>query len=147
MSRWRRVGEYDPMDQKYPADHPTLKTSSAIKSFFLAATLYPEIVRAGQRELDEVLGGERLADFSDMPRLPYISAIVKEVLRWRPPTPVGASSRRVIPYVNLTKLSSGAPHRLMEDDVFNGWFIPAGTTIMENTWFVTRFCVLLLTVG
>ena len=68
---------------------PFLKTSSAIKSFFLAATLHPEVVRLAQRELDEVLDGERLPDFSDKPRLPYISAIVKEVLRWRPPTPLG----------------------------------------------------------
>jgi len=73
-----------------------MKTSSAIKSFFLAATLYPEIVRLGQQELDRVLGGERLPDFSDMTQLPYISATVKEVLRWRPPTPLGASSCQVI---------------------------------------------------
>ena len=66
-----------------------MKTSSAIKSFFLAATLHPEIVRLGQQELDEVLGGDRLPEFSDKPRLPYISAIVKEVLRWRPPTALG----------------------------------------------------------
>jgi len=95
-------------------------TSSAIQSFFLAATLHPEIVRSAQRELDEVLGGERLPDFSDKPRLPYISAIVKEVLRWRPPTPVGVS------------------HRLMEDYVYKGQFIPAGTVIMDNTWAMFR---------
>lgn len=77
-----------------------MKTSSAIQSFFLAATLYPEIVRLAQRELDEVLGGERLPNISDVPRLPYISAIVKEVLRWRPPTPLGASSYKVALFVN-----------------------------------------------
>ena len=69
-----------------------MKTSSVVKSFFLAATLHPEIVRLGQHELDEVLGGERLPDFSDKPRLPYISAVVKEVLRWRPPTPLGTTA-------------------------------------------------------
>ena len=71
-----------------------MKTAAAIKSFFLAATLHPEVVRLAQQELDEVLGGERLPDFSDKPRLPYVSAIVKEVLRWRPPTPVGATVSR-----------------------------------------------------
>ena len=54
-------------------------------------TLYPDVVRLAQRELDEVLGGERLPDLSDKPRLPYISAITKEVLRWGPPTPLGNS--------------------------------------------------------
>lgn len=65
------------------------KTSSTIKSFLLAVTLHPEVVRLAQRELDEVLAGERLPDFSDKPRLPYISAITKEVLRWGPPAPLG----------------------------------------------------------
>ena len=32
----------------------------------------------------------------------------------------------------------GTPHRLMEDDVYEGWFIPAGTTVIANPWFVTR---------
>ena len=28
----------------------------------------------------------------------------------------------------------------MEDDVYNGWLIPAGSTIIENTWYATGFC-------
>ena len=52
-------------------------------------TLHPEVARLAQQELDKVLGGERLAEPSDEPRLPYTSAIMKEVLRWRPPTPLG----------------------------------------------------------
>ena len=51
--------------------------------------MHPEVVRLAQRELDEVLGGERLPDFSDKPRLPYVSAVIKEVLRWRNPSPFG----------------------------------------------------------
>jgi hypothetical protein len=66
-----------------------METSAAIKSFFLVMTMHPEIVRLAQKELDGVLGGERLPDFSDKPRLPYISAIMKEVLRWGHPTPLG----------------------------------------------------------
>lgn len=103
--------------------------------------MYPEIVRLGQRELDEVLGGERLPDFSDMPRLPYISAIAKEVLRWRPPTPFGASSRNVIPCVYGARLDPGAPHRLMEDDVYRGQFIPAGAMVTGNVWCVAGFVI------
>lgn len=56
--------------------------------------MYPEVVRLAQRELDEVLGGGRLPDFSDQPKLPYITAIVKEILRWRPPNPLGAGFLR-----------------------------------------------------
>jgi len=61
-------------------------------TFFLAATLYPEVVRLAQEELDEILDGERLPELSDKPQLPYISAIVKEVLRWGPPSPMGMPS-------------------------------------------------------
>lgn len=53
-------------------------------------TMHPQIVCLAQQELDEVLVGERLPDFSDKPRLPYVSAVMKEVLRWRPPNPLGA---------------------------------------------------------
>ena len=52
-------------------------------------TLHPEVALLAQRELDEVLGGERLTEFSDKPRLPYITAVMKEVLRWKPPNPLG----------------------------------------------------------
>jgi len=138
---------WDAGDRKLHANRSIVKTSSAIKSFFLAATLHPEVVRLAQQELEEVLGGERLPDFSDMPRLPYISAIVKEVLRWRPPTPLGASSCQVMLSVNLTRLATGSPNRLMEDDVYKGQFIPAGSTIMDNTWYATWFCRLFLTTG
>ena len=51
--------------------------------------MHPEVARLAQQELDEVLGGERLPDFSDKARLPYISAVMKEVLRWRTPSPLG----------------------------------------------------------
>lgn len=70
-------------------DRSVSKTASSIKSFFLAATLHPEMVHLAQTELDQVIGGDRLPDFSDKSRLPYISAVTKEVLRWRPPAPMG----------------------------------------------------------
>ena len=50
--------------------------------------LYPEVQKRAQDELDAVVGRERLPTFADMPRLPYICAVIKEVIRWRPPTPL-----------------------------------------------------------
>lgn len=112
-----------------------METSAAIKSFFLAMTMHPGVVHLAQKELDEVLGGERLPDFSDKPRLPFVSAIMKEVLRWAPPTPLCT----VLPLLFLYRLCwnffSATPHRLMEDDVYEGWFIPAGATIFDNAWY------------
>ena len=50
---------------------------------------YPEVQKRAQEELDAVVGRSRVPTFADMPHLPYITAIVKEVLRWRPPAPYG----------------------------------------------------------
>ena len=75
-----------------------------------------EIMRTAQRQLDRVLGDERLPDHSDIDNLPYIEAIVKETFRWAPSVPIGAT------------------HRLMEDDEYRGMFIPGGATMLENIW-------------
>ena len=51
--------------------------------------LYPDVLRKAQAEIDAVVGQDRMPTFADRPRLPYIQAIVKEVLRWRAPAPLG----------------------------------------------------------
>jgi len=148
VSSWWRHGKLNPSDRKFgTADRTIVKISSAIQSFFLAATLHPEVVHLAQQQLDEVLGVERLPDFSDMPQLPYISAIVKEVLRWRPPTPLGTFTRNIALFISQARLASGSPHRLTEDDVYKGQFIPAGATIMDNTWYAIYLCRMLLATG
>jgi cytochrome P450 len=42
---------------------------------------FPEIQRRAQEQIDSVIGQERLPNFSDEKSLPYISAMVKELLR------------------------------------------------------------------
>ena len=79
--------------------------------------LHPHIARKAQEELDRAVGSERLPELSDQDNLPYISALIKELLRWTCPAPLGM------------------PKRVMEDDVYNGYFIPAGATIFENVWY------------
>lgn len=57
-------------------------TVSAIYGFFKAMVLFPDVQRKAQMELDRVIGNERLPSFADRPHLPYIEALVSEVLRW-----------------------------------------------------------------
>lgn len=46
-------------------------------------TLYPQAQMRAQAEIDAVIGkGGRLPDFSDEASLPYVGAVVKEVLRY-----------------------------------------------------------------
>lgn len=68
------------------------QTVSSMVSLFLALTQYPEVKRRAQRELDSVLGRDRLPTFEDRPRLPYLDALCKEVLRWRMVVPLGNAS-------------------------------------------------------
>lgn len=51
--------------------------------------LYPEVQRKAQEQLDAVVGRDRLPTFDDLESLPYIQAVVKEMLRWQPVTPLG----------------------------------------------------------
>lgn len=52
-------------------------------------TLFPDVQRRAHEEVDRVVGSKRLPEFSDQENLPYITAIVKEILRWAPPFPLG----------------------------------------------------------
>ena len=88
-------------------------------AFFLAMALYPEAQKKAQVELDAVVGSERFPDFSDRSSLPYVNALVKELFRWHPATPIGA------------------PHRVVEDDEYNGCVIPGGATVFVNIWWVS----------
>lgn len=50
----------------------------------------PEIQKKAQGIVDEVAATQgRLPDFTEYRKFPYVEAIVREVLRWRPVTPVG----------------------------------------------------------
>jgi len=77
---------------------------------------FPEVQRRAQAELDAVVGRDHLPTFEDAPRLPYVRAVIEEVLRWRPSVPLGV------------------PHAATEDDWYEGVFIPKGTVCLPNVW-------------
>jgi len=54
--------------------------------------LYPRVQARAQAELSKVLGSsfERLPCFADRPKIPYVNAMVKEILRWNPAVPLGS---------------------------------------------------------
>ena len=61
----------------------------SLTALFLALALNPEAQRKAQLELDTVVGTDRLPSLEDCERLPYVSAIVKEVERWHTVAPLG----------------------------------------------------------
>ncbi|KAM0270336.1 hypothetical protein ACHAPA_003520 [Fusarium lateritium] len=89
-------------------------TVSSLACFFLAMKLYPEVQRNAQEEIDRVVGGNRLPIIEDRSNMPYLDAIVKEVLRWHPIAPMGL------------------PHTCTEDDIYDGYLIPKGSMVISN---------------
>ncbi|KAJ3563160.1 hypothetical protein NP233_g9121 [Leucocoprinus birnbaumii] len=90
-------------------------TVSSIYAFFKAMSLYPEVVAEAQAEIDSVVGTDRLPSFADREYLPYVNAIVSEVMRWNAVVPI-------------------PPHVAQEDDIYGGYSIPKGTLIIPNIW-------------
>lgn len=52
-------------------------------------TVYPEVQRRAQAEVDSVIGPDRLPTADDLSSLPYVAAVFKEVQRFGPVAPVG----------------------------------------------------------
>nr|GAT45353.1 cytochrome P450 [Mycena chlorophos] len=65
-------------------------TVSALRSFFLAMALYPTIQSKAQTEIDALLSapGGMFPTFEHKASLPYVEALLPEVLRWRPVLPL-----------------------------------------------------------
>ena len=51
----------------------------------------PDIQSRAQQAIDDVVGKDRLPDFSDIDSIPLVDAIVREIHRWRPITPLGTN--------------------------------------------------------
>ncbi|KAG6829138.1 hypothetical protein H0H87_012507 [Tephrocybe sp. NHM501043] len=97
-------------------------TALSLQTFVLACIRYPEWVATAQKEIDAVVGADRLPSFKDRPFLPYVEAIVRETLRWRPAA------------------RFGVPHQSTASDVieYNGqeYFIPEGSIIFAVPWAI-----------
>jgi len=52
-------------------------------------TLFPDVQKKAQAEIDAVIGPDRLPSFADQDSLPYIDALAKEALRWHAVIPTG----------------------------------------------------------
>ncbi|KAJ7146856.1 cytochrome P450 [Mycena epipterygia] len=89
-------------------------TVAALIIFVLAMLFNPEAQKKAQMEIDAVIGQGQLPHFNDEQSLPYVSALVQEVLRWKPSLPMGL------------------PHFLAVEDEYRGYRIPAGSVIVAN---------------
>jgi len=90
---------------------------SAVRTFFLIMARHPDVQRKAQSEIDSVVGFDRLPNFKDYDRLPYVTQVIAEILRFNP----------IVPLI---------PHSLDEDDIYQGYRIPKGSWVMVNNWSI-----------
>ncbi|KAH7884320.1 cytochrome P450 [Phlebopus sp. FC_14] len=95
-------------------------SSTTLMTFTLAMVMNPRVWKRAQVEIDAVVGTGRLPEYDDRPSLPYIDAIMRETLRWQPSVPLGV------------------PHATTSSDIYKGYYIPKGTTVMVNAWAMAR---------
>uniref|UniRef100_A0A2P2P0E7 Cytochrome P450 n=1 Tax=Rhizophora mucronata TaxID=61149 RepID=A0A2P2P0E7_RHIMU len=80
----------------------------------------PKVLKAAQEELDIQVGRQKWVQESDIPKLKFLQAIVKETLRLYPPGP-------------LTGIREAT-----EDCYVGGYFVPKGTRLIANIWKLHR---------
>ncbi|KAF9262303.1 cytochrome P450 [Marasmius fiardii PR-910] len=93
---------------------------TALIAFVLEMVRNPAIQERAYEEIIAVVGQNRLPELSDRQSLPYLECILQENFRWHVSVPLGI------------------PHRTLEDDVFNGMFIPKDTIVISNIRGMSR---------
>ncbi|KAL6883751.1 hypothetical protein ACP4OV_011165 [Aristida adscensionis] len=96
-------------------------TTSTIVEWSLAELIrHPDILRQAQEELDAVVGRGRLVSESDLPRLPFFAAVIKETFRLHPSTPLSL------------------PRVAAADCEVAGYRVPGGSELLVNVWGIAR---------
>lgn len=114
--------------------------------------LHPKVQKKAQKELDDVIGRDRLPELGDRDSLPYLECVMRETLRYVPYHQISCSMTNYQSYVRRWQpiLPLGIPHRVATDDTYRGMRIPKDAIIIANARYVLLVpmcarCVSLLT--
>ncbi|KAI5322116.1 hypothetical protein L3X38_031188 [Prunus dulcis] len=80
---------------------------------------HPRVLKKAREEIDRAVGNQRVAGESDVPKLPYIQAIIKETFRLHPPVPL-------------------VPRNSVQQCKIGGYDIPTNTMLYVNVWAIGR---------
>lgn len=80
----------------------------------------PLVLEKAREEIDMQIGKERCVNESDISKLVYLQAIVKETLRLYPPAPFSS------------------PREFNEDCTIGGYHVKKGTRLIPNLWKIQR---------
>ncbi|KAJ7945346.1 Cytochrome p450 [Quillaja saponaria] len=95
-------------------------TATAIEWALSELIKHPRVMKKVQKELENVVGMERMVEESDLESLEYIDMVVKETLRLHPVAPLLL------------------PHQSLEDCFVNEYFIPKKSRVVINLWAIGR---------
>uniref|UniRef100_A0A8D2LPD1 Cholesterol 24-hydroxylase n=1 Tax=Varanus komodoensis TaxID=61221 RepID=A0A8D2LPD1_VARKO len=99
----------------FVAGHET--TANQLSFTVMELTRHPDIITKLQAEVDEVIGVKRDITYEDLGKLEYLSQVLKEILRLYPPVP-------------------GTVRWTGKENVIEGVYIPANSTIIFNTYLM-----------
>jgi len=91
-------------------------TATTLSWFLVFMGNNPEAQRQIQKEIDAAVPPERLPSLYDMQKLPHVEAVIQEILRVRPISPLSV------------------PHITTCDTEVSGYKIPGNTMIIVNLW-------------
>lgn len=64
-------------------------TATTLSWITIALALYPNVQATLQKEMDRVVGRDRMPNIDDQPKLEYLYATIKEVMRLYPVAALG----------------------------------------------------------
>lgn len=79
----------------------------------------PKLLEKARKEIDDVVGNDRVVEEPDVPNLPFIQAIVKEIFRLHPPVPL-------------------VSRKCVTECVIENYVIPENTLTFINVWAIGR---------
>ncbi|XP_057870918.2 cytochrome P450 76T24 [Cryptomeria japonica] len=94
----------------------TETTTSTVEWAMAEFIRNPQKLNRARQELDEVVGCNRRVEESDLDRLPYLHAAVKEIFRLHTPVPLLL------------------PHKAESASVVQGFVIPKDSQVLVNVW-------------
>lgn len=94
--------------------------ASAVEWVITELIKNPKTMKILQKELDQVVGLERLVEESDLEKLEYLNMVIKETFRLHPPAPLLI------------------PHYAMEDITVGGYDIPKKSRVIVNAYAIGR---------
>ncbi|XP_034708515.1 cytochrome P450 76T24-like [Vitis riparia] len=95
-------------------------TSSTIEWAMAELLNNPKAMAKAQDELSQVVGKDRIVEESDVTKLPYLQAVVRETFRLHPP----------VPFL--------VPRKAEMDSEISGYAVPKNAQVLVNVWAIGR---------